>query len=59
MSHNAISGLLFLAKYIKASIALKYGTSGPRTFFYSFQGQYGSFFFFISNDKTIIGVLKR
>ncbi len=33
-TENAISGLVLLARYISAPIALRYGTSGPRSSLY-------------------------
>ena len=41
---NAISGQVQLARYIRAPIALRYGTSGPRTSSLSSRGRNGFFF---------------
>ena len=47
---NAISGRVQLARYIRVSIALRYGTSGPRTSLLSSRGRNG--FFSTFNDIT-------
>ncbi|KAL4577145.1 hypothetical protein LXL04_013248 [Taraxacum kok-saghyz] len=52
-----MSGLVQLVRYISAPIALRYGTSGPRTSSFSSQGRYG--YLSIFNDLTTIGVLKE
>ncbi|KAL3627706.1 hypothetical protein CASFOL_029069 [Castilleja foliolosa] len=53
---KAISGLVQLARYIKAPIALRYGTSVPRSSSFSSLGRNGSFS--ILRVLPIIGVLK-
>ncbi|KAM2991737.1 hypothetical protein FF2_005426 [Malus domestica] len=55
LTEKAIFGLVHCAKYNKAPIALKYGTSGPRTISSSSFGHNGSFL--MSKERTIIGLL--
>ena len=51
---NVTIGILVqLVRYIRAPIALRYGTSGPRTSSFSSQGRYGSLLTF--NDRTTVG----
>ena len=51
-----MSGLVQFARYISAPIALKYGTSGPRSFSLSSLGRNESLS--TSSDLTIIGELR-
>ena len=55
LTENAISGLVHCAKYNKAPIALRYGTSGLSSASFSSLGRKGSFL--ASRDSTIIGEL--
>jgi hypothetical protein len=57
LTENDMSGLVLLARYINAPIALKYGTSGPRIYSLSSFGRKQSFF--ISRDRTTIGELNE
>ena len=43
-TENAICGIILLARYINASIALRYGTYGPKSYLLSSQGRNISFF---------------
>ena len=52
---KAISGRIEFARYISAPIALRYGTSGPRSFSFSPLGRKRSFS--VSSDLTTIGVV--
>jgi hypothetical protein len=56
LTANAISSLEQFARYISAPIALRYGTSKSRIYSSSSSGR--KKFLFISNDRTIIRVLK-
>ena len=51
---NATSGLVLLARYISAPIALRYGTFGLRSSSLSSQGR--NIFFLISSEQTCIGI---
>ena len=57
LTKKAMSGLVLLARYINAPIALKYGTSGLRICSFSSRGQKGSLF--TSSDLTTIGLVKE
>ncbi|GKC33676.1 hypothetical protein Tco_1046060 [Tanacetum coccineum] len=56
LTAKEMSGLVQFVRYIRAPIALKYGTSGPRISSSSSQGQNGSLP--TLSDLPTIGVLK-
>ena len=55
LTEDAMSGLVQFARYISASIALRYGTSGPRNSSFSSLGRNVSLF--TSSEQTTIGEL--